>query len=768
MPPTLELTQDDKYGLEPANVPPATGVTDDKYGLEPAEKSQTEFSPAVKQARERIARIIPEEEEKEVQRQPTLAKGAPVQSQESDIPLEPSLLGLQTIPALGVGEEIAAHGLRATVPTIMRLGRGLIGASIGGGLGERGGRDVGSLFGETGQQVGGAIGAIGGGLLGGGLAAGLERNPASGLQSRRGIPGPIRSLPFGIQRFIPEWMVPKGELGSPTNPGPFAELPPRVPKPTETPTNPFGGMTSSATPIGTAEVPKVNPEVKPMAPPIVRTRAELAAAAKPKELIKPGVETGPKIESEGRPATWSDDAVLTLASKGNRAAIAQVGVRGLAEKFAGDPRLTNIRYVMGDVDYRNLITSPREVTRFTPEGQPIRQEVAQPIGRNVDTVAKAARQGPVAPMTPPKVTGPSLNFEQAIPVPSETVAPMEKPRLTVDEKLKTAGVTERRGAPRLADVDIMKTMRMNNLRAEIAKLPEGDPQRVDMEHLLADMIAHPEESAATELGGKDINAMKAEGKPTLSREQAEANVAARKVGGREGVLPGMEGDVAKQAEGAARVKGEELTAEMNRPKNVDEAAGHLETRGELFRGTAASPQGELLRPFEKPTITEPEEEAEPAEVKGVTEPIKAKPAKEKFVPVEKRFPDEKIKEAEAFIRENIEKMGATGEKPGHYPIMESREGNLNQNWQEIKGWRGSKSMRDTLPWMKENPKFNPEALDKALHNRDSALRQRAVESAINFLDRQKMTPEEKAAAGEKIAEKWKGFRPQPTKFLKTD
>jgi hypothetical protein len=447
------------------------------------------------------------------------------------------------------------------------------------------------------------------------------------------------------------------------------------------------------------------------------------------------------------------------------------------------------------------------VARETPKPPPNVSGERTPIGTIQPIALGPGKPGPLptGPRRPPSVQRfPALPEKASggVLLPSETVKPMVKPRLTVEQKVKerlperepVKAMTppERRAAPRLADVtgpDVMKTMKMNNLRDEIAKLPEGDPQRVDMEHLLADMKAHPEESAATVLGGKDINTMRAEG-----------------------VLPGMEGAVAKQAEGAARVKGEELTAEMNKPRNVDEAAGHLETRGELFRGKG--PQGELLKPMEKPTITEPEEEeapydklireakesrelaakrtgplarghiehaeelerqaakikpeeeAEPAEIKGVTEPIKA--AKEKFVPVEKRYPEEKIKEAEAFIRENIEKMGATGEKPGHYPIIESREGNQNPNWQEIVGWRGSKSMRDTLPWMKENPKFNPEALDKALHNRDSALRQRAVESAIKFLDRQKMTPEERAAAGETIAEKWKGFRPQPSKFLKTD
>src|ERR1700674_926272 len=54
MPPTLELTQDDKYGLEPANVPTASGVTDEKYGLEPAAKPTEEQVKALPGATPRL------------------------------------------------------------------------------------------------------------------------------------------------------------------------------------------------------------------------------------------------------------------------------------------------------------------------------------------------------------------------------------------------------------------------------------------------------------------------------------------------------------------------------------------------------------------------------------------------------------------------------------------------------------------------------------------------------------------------------------------
>ena len=71
--------------------------------------------------------------------------------------------------------------------------------------------------------------------------------------------------------------------------------------------------------------------------------------------------------SEGRPATWTNERVLALAAKGNRDAIAQAARRQL-------PMPENARYVMGDVDVPRVVLNPREVTRFTPEGTPIRNQ----------------------------------------------------------------------------------------------------------------------------------------------------------------------------------------------------------------------------------------------------------------------------------------------------------------------------------------------------------------------------------------------------------
>jgi hypothetical protein len=57
------------------------------------------------------------------------------------------------------------------------------------------------------------------------------RKPATAAQSQAGVPGTVRQIPFMprvAQPNIPEALVPKGELGTPTNPGPFNKIPSRV------------------------------------------------------------------------------------------------------------------------------------------------------------------------------------------------------------------------------------------------------------------------------------------------------------------------------------------------------------------------------------------------------------------------------------------------------------------------------------------------------------------------------------------------------------
>lgn len=74
------------------------------------------------------------------------------------------------------------------------------------------------------------------------------------------------------QNILDRKSQPPPELGSPENPGWMAKLPTRMPRQAATPpvrTSPFEGMTSSATPIGNAELPQGN------ATPFVGPRAEI-------------------------------------------------------------------------------------------------------------------------------------------------------------------------------------------------------------------------------------------------------------------------------------------------------------------------------------------------------------------------------------------------------------------------------------------------------------------------------------------------------------
>lgn len=82
-----------------------------------------------------------------------------------------------------------------------------------------------------GKAISAARGALDNSDFGTALAAKM-RYPATSEQSVRGVPGDIKQIP-GLPKKVQEWVVPqlapKGRLGSPTNPGPFADVPLRVP-----------------------------------------------------------------------------------------------------------------------------------------------------------------------------------------------------------------------------------------------------------------------------------------------------------------------------------------------------------------------------------------------------------------------------------------------------------------------------------------------------------------------------------------------------------
>src|SRR5207247_5981376 len=127
----------------------------------------------------------------------------------------------------------------------------------------------------------------------------------------------------------------------------------------------FPGATPSNAILGTAEVPKLPPNLAtgPEVPGVNAPLGPKAPPAKSPIISSPFAE--PRMTgSEGRPATWTNEAVMRLAAQGNREAIQQAVRRG----FELPP---GARYVMGDPDFSRSAYNPREVTRFTPEGTPI-------------------------------------------------------------------------------------------------------------------------------------------------------------------------------------------------------------------------------------------------------------------------------------------------------------------------------------------------------------------------------------------------------------
>ena len=121
-----------------------------------------------------------------------------------------------------------------------------------------------------------------------------------------------------------------------------------------------------------------------------------AAIAKGVGDISPRASEPTTSGSEGRAATWTNKKVWEEAGKGNRDAISQAIRRGL-----GLP--DNARYVMGEEDLPRAVLNPREVTKFSPEGIPIRN-AENPLAQNPSSRAllqkpemPAARVEPQAP-----------------------------------------------------------------------------------------------------------------------------------------------------------------------------------------------------------------------------------------------------------------------------------------------------------------------------------------------------------------------------------
>jgi len=176
------------------------------------------------------------------------------------------------------------------------------------------------------------------------------------------------------------------------------------------------------------------------------------------------------------------------------------------------------------------------------------------------------------------------------------------------------------------------------------------------------------------------------------------------------------------------------------PEERTEAEARLKELGFNVEATRAKAPAATSKTAPQEAKT-PEEAEEEAHVEGVRDTEKA-PAQVKAQPVEKEFSRDQVEEGELLIRQELDMM-SSADRPGRY-YSENPMGEYNpQGEQSAEAgitagghWYGVKSLRNSLPWMRENH-WAPAQLEKALRNKDSAMYQRAVRNAIEFLEREK-------------------------------
>lgn len=169
--------------------------------------------------------------------------------------------------------------------------------------------------------------------------------------------------------------------------------------------------------------------------------------------------------SEGRPATWKNDALPDMAKRGSRPAIEQLTRRGL-------PLPENSRYVMGDQDFPRSVSNPREVTRFAPDGTAIR-DVANPIAQNPSSRARIQIVGeqPAAKVEQPNPQEP-LDFGK-LPEPGRSLPEVEQPTGAVSVGAKPTVPTVEEYEDKLREKG-MPTVEARNQATEDIAIARGD------------------------------------------------------------------------------------------------------------------------------------------------------------------------------------------------------------------------------------------------------------------------------------------------------
>jgi|SRR5882724_1987031 len=159
----------------------------------------------------------------------------------------------------GIGRAIAQRGIKAAIKPLIK---GFVGATAGGATGHYLGKMVGM------PEAGAAIGALGGGLMGG-----MGGEPEK-------LPTPEPFPPEATTTGRPSMTSPVGQTQLRPTPIPT--------KPVAT--SPFSGMTSSAVPIGNAELPPV-PRGQPVPIETLR-RGGMPAPPTPEGTTAPSNESG--------------------------------------------------------------------------------------------------------------------------------------------------------------------------------------------------------------------------------------------------------------------------------------------------------------------------------------------------------------------------------------------------------------------------------------------------------------------------------------------
>jgi hypothetical protein len=246
---------------------------------------------------------------------------------------------------------------------------------------------------------------------------------------------------------------------------------------------------------------------------------------------------------------------------------------------------------------------------------------------------------------------------------------------------------------------------------------QAEMPKADLDKYVADKFAEQGEghSAIQERAGTEAE--------PLSEEDKAAKQAAEER--KKGILPGMGKAVAEQQAGAAKVKGEELTAQANAPRSIEAAAGEMETKSPLFRGTAASPQNEMFTPA-KPSAEQPEW----MKILSEHEQRQAEEAKRPVTPDEEE-------QARALMQNSAEILESS-DKPGRYFDETTQADVYNPRYAPAGGrlggsWRGVKSGKGMLGWLRDTP-ITATQLRRALRMGQNSIQyQNLLRTAVNWL-----------------------------------